>query len=52
MEQAAQLRALVDSRDVLARDRIVLWSGDGHRHKDIAELRGVPLPTVDPWKVR
>jgi transposase len=56
MEQAAQLRALVDSRDasadMAARARIVLWSGEGRRRKDIAELLGVSLPTVDRWKER
>ncbi|MBA2944533.1 IS630 family transposase [Streptomyces sp. PSKA28] len=56
MEQAAELRELVSSRDVPAdiatRGRIVLWSGEGRRRKDIAELLGVSLPTVDRWKRR
>ncbi|MFF3357369.1 helix-turn-helix domain-containing protein [Streptomyces sp. NPDC002917] len=56
MEQAAELRELVNSRDVPAdiamRARIVLWSGEGCRRKDIAELLGVSLPTVDRWKTR
>ncbi|MET7931995.1 helix-turn-helix domain-containing protein, partial [Streptomyces sp. NPDC005349] len=51
VEQAAELRELVNSRDVPAdiamRGRIVLWSGEGRRRKDIAELLGVSLPTVD-----
>ncbi|MBE1607125.1 IS630 family transposase [Actinopolymorpha pittospori] len=53
MEQDAELRALVNSRDVSAvlatRARIVLWHGEGRRRKDIAELAGVSLPTVDRW---
>jgi transposase len=56
VEQAAELRELVNSRDVPAvvatRARIVLWSGEGRRRKDVAELAGVSLPTVDRWKVR
>ncbi|MCN9243084.1 IS630 family transposase [Streptomyces sp. RY43-2] len=55
-KQAAELRELVNSRDVPAdiamRGRIVLWSGEGRRRKDIAELLGVSLPTVDRWKAR
>ncbi|MFE3520130.1 IS630 family transposase [Streptomyces sp. NPDC059161] len=55
-EQAAELRELANSRDVSAematRARIVLWSGEGRRRKDIAELLGVSLPTVDRWKAR
>lgn len=55
-EQAPELRELVNSRDVPAsmatRARIVLWSGEGRRRKDIAELLEVWLPTVDRWKVR
>ncbi|MFI6587736.1 helix-turn-helix domain-containing protein [Embleya sp. NPDC050493] len=54
LEQAAELRELVNSRDVPAdmatRGRIALWSGEGRRRKDIAELLGVSLPTVDRWK--
>jgi len=56
VEQAAELRELANSRDVPAdlatRARIVLWSGEGRRRKDIAELLGVSLPTVDRWKIR
>ncbi|MFF0088314.1 IS630 family transposase [Streptomyces canus] len=56
MEQAAELRELANSRDVpadlAARARIVLWSGEGRRRKDIAKLLGVSLPTVDRWKTR
>jgi transposase len=56
VEQAAELRELANSRDVPAdlatRARIVLWSGEGRRRKDIAELLGVSLPTVDRWKTR
>ncbi|MFD0514539.1 hypothetical protein [Streptomyces aureus] len=52
MEQAAELRELVNSRDVPAdiatRGRIVLWSSEGRRRKDIAELLGVSLPTEVP----
>jgi transposase len=53
VEQVAELRALVNSRDVsgvvATRARIVLWRGEGRRRKDIAELAGVSLPTVDRW---
>jgi transposase len=56
VEQAVELRALANSRDVPAdlatRARIVLWSGEGRQRKDIAELLGVSLPTVDRWKDR
>lgn len=56
VEQAVELRELVNSRDVPAdiatRGRIVLWLGEGRRRKDIAELLGVSLPTVDRWKAR
>ncbi|MEU4997835.1 IS630 family transposase [Streptomyces sp. NPDC021622] len=56
MEQAAELRELVSSRDLPAdiamRGRIVLWSSEGRRRKDIAELLGISLPTVDRWKRR
>ena len=52
-EQAAELRAVINSRDVLAvmgtRARIVLWMAEGRRRKDVAELAGVSLPTVDRW---
>lgn len=54
--QAAELRELANSRDVPAdmatRAGIVLWSSEGRRRKDIAELLGVSLPTVDRWKAR
>lgn len=50
-EQMADLRELAGSRDVPAdvalRARIVLWSGEGRRRKDIAELAGVAPLTVD-----
>jgi transposase len=56
VEQAAELRELANSRDVSAdvamRAWIVLWSGEGRRRMDIAELLGVSLPTVDRWKAR
>jgi transposase len=52
-EQDAELRALTNSRDVPAsvatRARIVLWMAEGRRRKDVAELAGVSLPTVDRW---
>jgi transposase len=52
-EQVAELRAVVNSRDVSAavatRARIVLWMAEGRRRKDVAELAGVSLPTVDRW---
>lgn len=45
MKQAAELRELVNSRDVPAdiamRARIVLWSGEGRRRKDCRAARGV-----------
>ena len=52
-DQCAELRALVTCREVPAtlatRARIVLWTAEGHRRKDVAELAGVSLPTVDRW---
>jgi transposase len=55
-EQAVELRAVVHSRDVSAvvatRARIVLWMAEGRRRKDVAELAGVSLPTVDRWVAR
>ncbi|WP_324612325.1 hypothetical protein [Streptomyces sp. AS58] len=55
-EQMAELRELAGSRDVPAdvaiRARIVLWSGEGRRRKDIAELAGVAPLTVDRCKAR
>jgi transposase len=55
-EQAGELRAVVNSRDVSAviatRARIVLWMAEGRRRRDVAELAGVSLPTVDRWVER
>ncbi|MFF4138514.1 hypothetical protein ACFY1B_45365 [Streptomyces mirabilis] len=55
-EQMAELRELAGSQDVPAdvalRARIVLWSGEGRRRKDIAELAGVAPLTVDRCKAR
>ncbi len=34
------------------RVRIVLWPGEGQRHKDIAELLELSARTVDRWKTR
>ncbi|WP_331751751.1 IS630 family transposase (plasmid) [Streptomyces globisporus] len=55
-EQMAELRELAGSRDVPAdvalRARIVLWSGEGRRRKDIAELAGVSPLTVDRCRTR
>ena len=55
-EQAAELRAVLNSRDVPAvvstRARIVLWMAEGRRRKDVGELAGVSLPTVDRWVAR
>jgi transposase len=52
-EQVAELRAVATSRDVsgavATRARIVLWTAEGRRRKDIGELAGVSLPTVDRW---
>jgi transposase len=52
-EQAAELRAVATSRDVsgavATRARIVLWTAEGRMRKDIGELAGVSLPTVDRW---
>jgi hypothetical protein len=52
-EQAAELRAVVNSRDVPAvvatRARIVLWTAEGRMRKDLGALAGVSLPTVDRW---
>jgi transposase len=52
-EQAAELRTVVNSRDVPAsvatRARIVLWTAEGRMRKDIGALAGVSLPTVDRW---
>ncbi|MGW5942651.1 helix-turn-helix domain-containing protein [Streptomyces celluloflavus] len=55
-EQLDALRELAASRhvsgDVALRARIVLWSGEGRRRKDIAELAGVSPVTVDRCKAR
>jgi transposase len=52
-EQVSELRSVVNSRDVPAvvatRARIVLWTAEGRRRKDIGVLAGVSLPTVDRW---
>ncbi|MFF3074986.1 helix-turn-helix domain-containing protein [Kitasatospora sp. NPDC057936] len=54
VEQAAALWQLVNSHDIPAdiatQGRIVLWSSEGRRRKDIAELLGVSPPTVDRWR--
>ncbi|MFD8463414.1 hypothetical protein [Streptomyces antimycoticus] len=52
-EQMAELRELAGSRDVPAvvvvRMRIVLWSAEGPRRKDSAELAGAaPLTRSSP----
>jgi transposase len=52
-DQVAELRAVVNSRDVPAalatRARIVLWTAEGRMRKDVGELTGLSLPTVDRW---
>jgi transposase len=52
-DEVVELRALVNCRDlpasVATRARIVLWRAEGRRRKDVAELAGVSLPTVDRW---
>jgi len=52
-EQVAELRGVANSRDVsgavATRARIVLWTAEGRRRKDIGALAGVSLPTVDRW---
>ncbi len=56
IDELAALRALVNSRDVSAsvatRARIVLWTSEGKRRKDVVELSGVSAPTVDRWLER
>ena len=56
LEQDAELRALINSRDasavVATRARIVLWHAEGRARKDIGPLAGVSLPTVDRWVSR
>ncbi|MFH8473175.1 recombinase family protein [Streptomyces sp. NPDC018000] len=55
-EQMNDLRELASSRhssaDVALRARIVLWSAEGRRRKDVAELAGVVPVTVDRCKAR
>ncbi|WP_064741651.1 IS630 family transposase [Hamadaea tsunoensis] len=55
-DQVAELRALINSRDVPAtiatRARIVLWRAEGRRRNETAVLAGVSLPTVDRWLAR
>jgi transposase len=55
-EQVAELRAVAASRDVsgavATRARIVLWTAEGRMRKDVGELAGVSLPTVDRWVER
>jgi transposase len=55
-EQTPGLRELAGSRNVPAvvalRARIVLWSAEGRRRKDIAELAGVAPLTVGRCKSR
>jgi transposase len=34
---------------VATRARIVVWMAEGRRRRDVAELAGVSLPTVDRW---
>jgi transposase len=52
-EQIAELWAVTASRDVsgavATRARIVLWTAEGRMRKDVGELAGVSLPTVDRW---
>ena len=52
-EQAVELRTVATSRDVsgavATRARIVLWTAEGRMRKDVGELAGVSLPTVDRW---
>jgi transposase len=55
-DQVAELRAVANSRDVsgavATRARIVLWMAEGRMRKDVGELAGVSLPTVDRWVQR
>lgn len=52
-EQTAELRAVANSRDVSGpvaiRARVVLWTAEGRMRKEIGELSGLSLPTVDRW---
>ncbi|MFD5436476.1 hypothetical protein ACFWJ4_30555 [Kitasatospora sp. NPDC127067] len=52
VERGAELRKLANDPEapggVAARVRIVLWSGEGRRRKDNAELLGVSLPDRGP----
>ena len=55
-EQVGELRAAATSRDVsgavATRARVVLWTAEGRMRKDVGELAGVSLPTVDRWVAR
>jgi transposase len=55
-DQVTELRAVASSRDVsgavATRARIVLWTAEGRMRKDVGELAGVSLPTVDRWLAR
>jgi transposase len=55
-DQVAELRAVANSRDVsgavATRARIVLWMAEDRMRKDVGELAGVSLPTVDRWVQR
>ncbi|WP_103531692.1 IS630 family transposase [Streptomyces sp. SM11] len=55
-EQIDELRELAGSRhapaDAALRARLVLWTAEGRRRKDIAELAGVAPNTVDRAKAR
>jgi transposase len=55
-QERAELQELVYSPDVAAtvatRARIVLWTAQRRRKKDIAALAGVSRPTVDLWLSR
>jgi transposase len=55
-ERVGELRAVATSRDVsgavATRARIVLWTAEGRMRKEVGELAGVSLPTVDRWLAR
>src|SRR5919202_6355861 len=55
-DQVAELRAVANSREVsgavATRARIVLWMAEGRMRKEVGELAGVSLPTVDRWVQR
>jgi transposase len=52
----AELKSLISdgavSARVATRARIVLWRAEGRSRKEVAELAGVSLPTVDLWNSR